>query len=137
MKTHFVLSDRQFEQQFESLTVAPALFNHEAHIRLAWIHIHRYGLEQAIENVCTQIKAFATFHGDADKYNHTVTVAAIKAVYHFMLKSASDNFSSFIKDSSRLKTEFKQLMEAHYSMNIFTSAEAKSEYVKPNLLPFD
>lgn len=137
MEKHFELTDQEFETQFEKLTLHPVLFSHEAHIRLAWIHIKQYGLDQAIENICTQIKAFATFHGDADKYNHTVTIAAIRAVYHFMLKAGLDNFSDFITTHPRLKTSFKQLIESHYSTNIFASSQAKEAYLAPDLLPFD
>lgn len=137
MEKHFKLTDGQFEKQFESLTLNPALFSHEAHIRLAWVHITRYGVDQAIDNITSQIKAFATFHGDHDKYHHTVTIAAVRGVYHFMLKSESNNFADFIKQSPRLKTEFKQLMEVHYSTNIFASTLAKQKYLEPDLLPFD
>ncbi len=137
MEKHFELTDNQFEIRFQNLTLNPALFSHEAHIRLAWIHINRYGLDQAIENICTQIKAFATFHGDADKYNHTVTIAAVRAVYHFMLKVDIDSFSDFITIQPRLKTSFKQLIESHYSSNIFASLQAKKAYLEPDLLPFD
>ncbi|GAB5527240.1 MAG: hypothetical protein Roseis2KO_51120 [Roseivirga sp.] len=137
MEKHFELTDREFETQFENLTLNPALFSHEAHIRLAWIHINQYGLNQAIENISTQIKAFAAFHGDADKYNHTVTIAAVRAVYHFILKAGIDNFSDFISTHPRLKTSFRQLIEAHYSTNIFASLLAKDAYLEPDLLPFD
>lgn len=137
MDKHFELTDDQFEKQFESLTLNPVLFSHEAHLRLAWIHITRYGVDQAIENICNQIKAFAAFHGDHDKYNHTVTIVAVRVVYHFMLKSNSDNFKDFILKSARLKTEFRQLIETHYSTNIFTSVEAKTRYLAPDLQPFD
>lgn len=137
MERHSALTDAQFEAQFENLTLNPTLFSHEAHIRLAWIHINQYGLDQAIENISRQIRAFATFHGDAAKYNHTVTIAAVRAVYHFMLKADMDSFSAFITTHPRLKTSFRQLIESHYSTNIFIAPQAKEAYLEPDLLPFD
>lgn len=137
MEKHFELNDFTFEQQFAHCSLDSTLFSHEAHLRLAWIHIHQYGIDQAIENICKQIKSYATSLGAHDKYNETVTIAAIRAVYHFMLRSKTDNFRDFIIENPRLKTSFKELLFSHYSTNIFTSERAKKEYLEPELLPFD
>jgi len=137
MEKHFTLDDRTFEQQFADCTLDPALFSHEAHLRLAWIHLTQYGVDQAIQNICAQLKNFTAALGAQDKYNETVTIAAIRAVYHFMLRSQTDNFQDFIIENSRLKTAFKQLLYSHYSTDIFTSERAKREYLEPELLAFD
>ena len=137
MKNHFTLSDDEFERQFANITLDPTLFSHEAHIRLAWIHISKYGVGQAIDNICQQIPAFAGFHGAPDKYHATVTVAAVRAVYHFMLKSRSGTFADFIDEFPRLKYNFMDLLHAHYGMDLFQSELARTEYVEPDLLPFD
>lgn len=137
MEKHFELNDVIFEAQFADCTLEPALFSHEAHLRLAWIHLNKYGVDQAIANVCRQIKNYAASLGAPDKYNETVTIAAIRAVYHFMLRSKTDNFQDFIAENPRLKTSFKQLLNSHYSTDIFTSERARREYLEPELLPFD
>ena len=136
MEDHQQLTDREFEKQFATGTLNPAWFTHEAHLRLAWIHIRQYGMEQAIENVSIQLVRFTELLGARDKFNTTVTVAAMKAVEHFMKRSATDNFSALILEFPRLKTDFKKLMSAHYGIDIFTSARAKAEYLEPDLLPF-
>jgi hypothetical protein len=135
--THFDLSDLDFETQFADGLLNPAWFSHEAHLRLAWIHIDKYGVENAIENICRQLVSFVTAFGASDKYNKTLTVAAIRAVYHFKLKSKSDNFQGFIIEFPRLRYNFRQLIECHYATDIFKSQRAKQEYLEPELLPFD
>lgn len=137
MNSHTILSDDQFELYFSKCELAPELFSHEAHIRLAWIHITRYGIDQAVTNIQSQLKAYTKYVGAEDKYNVTVTVAACRAVYHFMLKTDSNSFIEFINKNERLLTHFKQLMEAHYTTNIFESIRAKEAYLEPELLPFD
>ncbi len=137
MKDHFDLSDLEFEQEFENCRLDPRLFDHEAHLRLAWIHITKYGIEKAIQYIQIQLKAYVKHLGAEDKYNTTVTVAAIKAVYHFVLRSKSDNFQDFIAEFPRLKNNFKGLMDSHYGIDIFNSEEAKKEYLDPDLLQFD
>ncbi|AWX44857.1 hypothetical protein HME9304_01862 [Flagellimonas maritima] len=131
------MTDLNFMYQFEKGTYPPSLFTHEAHLRLAWVHITKYGVNTAITNVTQQIKQFTVIHNAADKYNHTLTIAAIRAVYHFMIKSKSDNFQDFIKEFPRLKFNFKELMACHYGFDIYRSPMAKVKYLQPDLLPFD
>jgi len=137
MKIHYDLMDDEFEQQFELCALNPELFSHEAHLRLAWIHITKYGIEKALDNIQSQLMKYVEHVGARDKYNKTVTIAAVKAVYNFVLKSGSDNFQDFIAESPRLKHNFKGLMDSHYAADIFTSEKAKKEYLSPDLLPFD
>ncbi len=137
MNNHYQLTDTDFESQFSNSTLDASLFNHEAHIRLAWIHVTKYGVDKAVKNVNTQLVNYVASLGAQDKYNNTVTTAAVKAVYHFIQKSKSDNFKDFIEEFPRLKTNFKDLLSQHYSINIFNSENAKSSFLEPNLLPFD
>lgn len=134
---HGELTDKEFEDQFSLGILDPKLFNHEAHVRLAWIHINRYGEQTAINNISAQIKAFAAKLGLHDKYNHTVTVAAIKVVHHFMNKSGSNSFNDFIQEFPRLKNNFRELLDTHYGIDIYHSRKAMTEYIEPDLVPFD
>lgn len=137
MEKHFELDDEIFEAQFAACSLDPALFSHSAHLRLAWIHIKKYGLDTAIDHMCNQIATYAGSLGAHDKFNKTVTVAATKAVYHFMQKSNSDNFEDFIQEFPRLQHNFKALMDAHYDIDIFALEEAKRMFLEPDRLPFD
>ena len=137
MENHFKLTDLEFEQQFIHCKLNPNDFTHEAHLRLAWIFINKYGIEKAMDIVQNQLKNFVKFVGAKDKYNTTLTIAATKAVYHFMLKSNSNTFKDFITEFPRLKYNFKELMACHYGFDIFNSIKAKQEFLEPDLLPFN
>ncbi|GAB4036983.1 hypothetical protein [Spirosoma gilvum] len=136
METHFDLSDEAFEQQFEACTLPPAIFSHEAHLRLAWIYIRKYGTEKAVETVCRQLINYVDSLGARDKYNQTLTVAAVRAVSHFVDRSNADTFYDFIQQFPRLKDNFKALIATHYQVDIFNSDLAKRTYIEPDLLPF-
>lgn len=137
MEAHRQLTDQEFESTFSDLSFKPQSFTHEAHLRLAWIHINKYGIEQAEENVSKQIYAFAKSLSAESKFHKTVTVAAVKAVAHFMGKSDSKDFQALLTEFPRLKSEFKELMNAHYSGNIFEDESARKAYKSPDLIPFD
>ena len=136
IKSHTQLSDDEFESQFESLKFKPGLFSHEAHLRLAYIHITKYGQAQAEKNMCEQIQAFGKKHG-SDGFNWTVTIAAVRALNHFIKKSETTSFEDLIKEFPRLLTNFKDLLGQHYGFNVFADKRAKAEYIEPDLLPFD
>ena len=135
-ETHFNLSDSEFEKQFANGTFNPSLFSHEAHLRLAWLHIHNYGIEMAIKNVTTQLLSFVSALGTKDKYNETLTHAAMRTVYHFKRQSRSKNFKDFILEFPELKFNFKELNGFHYANDIFNSIHESFEcdYMEPELV---
>lgn len=136
MEQHFILTDDQFEEQFATGSLDPTLFSHEAHLRLAWIHLSKYGEATAIENIREQLQNFVQGVGATGKYNDTLTVAAIKAVQHFMQKAPLPSFHAFIAAYPRLKTNFKEIIQQHYGFDIYNSAAARAAYVEPDLLAF-
>jgi hypothetical protein len=136
MEPHFTLTDYEFETHFENCSLNASLFSHEAHLRLAWIHITKYGENIALENVSKQLVNFTAFVGAEHKYNHTITIAAIKAVSHFINKSTSNSFQHFILEFPMLKYNFKDLMGFHYQVDIFKLEKAKKTFLEPDLLPF-
>lgn len=137
MEKHLELSEEEFLRQFTDCTLDPSIFSHEAHLRLAWINIRKYGIVQATANIQSQLLKFVEALGEKDKYNKTVTLAALFIVNHFIQRSNSDNFSDFISGFPKLKTDFKGLIASHYSIDVFTSSKAKTEYLEPDILPFD
>ncbi|WP_420601345.1 hypothetical protein [Flagellimonas sp.] len=134
---HSELSDVQFENLFEKGDLPPSLFDHEAHLRLAWLYITKYGEKGAVDKSCSEIRQFDKLHGDGTKFNTTVTIAAVKTVQHFMKKSNADDFYGFIKEFPRLKHAFKALLDQHYAFDIFSNERARTSYMEPDIQPFD
>jgi len=137
METHFDFSDSDFLAHFNTCELDPTLFSHEAHLRLAYLNIKKHGPTEAEQVIQEQLKRYVAHQGAQDKYNTTLTLAACKAVQHFMAKATAADFTGFITEFPRLKHNFKDLMSAHYSMDIYSSASAKSEFLAPDLLPFN
>lgn len=134
--THFGMNDDDFTQAFVSHTLSPELFTHEAHLRLAYIFIKRYGIIKALDKVSTSLSDYVGFHGASDKYNHSLTIAAVSIIHHFLNKADGLTFWDFILEFPQLKYEFKSLIDRHYSFDIFHNEKAKKEYLEPDLLPF-
>lgn len=136
IKDHTQYSDQEYETIFASFKLKPGMFSHEAHLRLAYIHIKKYGAAQAEINMCEQIKGFAESLKVYDKFNKTVTIASIKTMDHFMQKSQTHSFSQLMEEFPQLLADFKGILGKHYSYNVFADKGAKKEFVAPDLLPF-
>lgn len=137
MEDHYTLTDIEFVTSFKACTLSTSVFSHEAHLRLAWLYIKEEGLDHAIMRIQHDLKRYVAHWGAADKYNMTLTIVSVRAVYHFILKSKTHTFSEFIMEFPRLKYRFKELLAHHYKTDIFNSETAKTKYLEPELLPFD
>ncbi|MEL7221443.1 MAG: hypothetical protein AAGJ93_09005 [Bacteroidota bacterium] len=137
MDNHFRYTDDELEALFESCQLKLMYFNHEAHLRLACLRIKKYGTTWAIENMTRRIHDYATSLGAAKNHNHTVTVAAVKVVAHFMGRANEDSFAELVIKFARMKHQFKELLFSHYSIDIFNEEAARIQYLEPDLQPFD
>ncbi len=132
IEKHYKLNDNEFEQQFRDCQLPPILFTHEAHLRLAFIHIQKYGEEKAIENIRTQLKKYVVYAGEPGKYHDTVTVNSIKIMAQQMATSTFSNFKEFIQKNPALLSDFKYEMNKGYSFDVFQSQEARKQYIAPD-----
>ena len=135
MTTHAVSEDdRAFRTAFEACTVAPGAFNHEAHLRLAYVYLVEHGPEGAHERMRQALLAFLSHHQiPAAKFHETLTRAWVLAVSHFMSRSASSSFAEFARKSQPLFDS--KAMLTHYSAETLFSAEARASYLEPDLEP--
>jgi hypothetical protein len=130
------LNDDIFEERFRNCSLEPSLFTHEAHLRLAYIHIRKYGEDKAIQNLCLQIAIYDRTHDEGKKFHHTITVVAVKIVYHFIRKSRTRSFRTFLTEFPQLNTNFRGLVSQHYSIDLFKHPTARIAYIEPDLKPF-
>jgi hypothetical protein len=117
MTSHRELSDEAFAAAFADCSLPPALFSHEAHLRLAWIHIRNLGLEAAIDRVCTEIVRYVAHLGAADKYDEALTIAAVRVVHRFWENEKELPFEDFLHVSSTLVNNFHELIKAEQAVS--------------------
>jgi len=115
---HRLLSDTTFLSAFQTGELDPVLFSHEAHLRLAWLYVRIYGLEDAICRITEALFSYVTKVGASDKFDLPLTVTAVKIVNDFVLKSSSKNFFEFIAAYPDLMLNFKGLVERYHQNNL-------------------
>lgn len=124
--------DRNFRAAFEACAVAPATFDHEAHLRLAYVYLVEHGLVGARVRMREALLSFIEAHGvPASKFHETLTCAWVLAVNHFMRGAASASFAEFAANSRPLLDS--KVMLTHYSAETLFSPEARASFVEPDL----
>jgi hypothetical protein len=126
--------DRNFRSAFESFTVPPSQFNHEAHVRLAYIYLVESDIESAVQRMRGALLNFIEHNGiPRSKFHETITRAWVLAVRHFMNKSSSTSFQDFIAKNRELLDS--KIMLTHYSASVLFSSDARASFVEPDLDP--
>ena len=134
MKHHRQLDDQAFKCSFEGRTLLPEVFNHEAHLRLAWIYLEELGVEQTQLTFPRQLRAYVSYLDAEDKYHETLTRMAIRAIEHFRQKSPGISFYELLNVYPALSSDFKNLINSHYTFDLFALERARSEFVAPDIL---
>jgi len=127
-------SDRSFRTAFESFAVAPAEFNHEAHVRLAYTYLAELDVDPAARRMRDALLKFLEHNRiPQSKFHETLTRAWVLAVRHFMNKSSSSSASEFIARNPELLDT--RIMLTHYSATVLFSPDARTSFVEPDRDP--
>ena len=135
MKPHDLSQeDRNFRSAFEAYTVTPPQFNHEAHVRLAYVYLAEYDVESAVQRMREALLNFLEHNGiPRSKFHETITRAWVLAVRHFMNRSASTSSADFIAKNQEVLDS--KIMLTHYSASVLFSSDARASFVEPDLDP--
>jgi hypothetical protein len=124
------LTDEEFLSRFERRALDS--FSHTDHLRLAFIHARRGGVEAAVAGA-RRIRGFAADAGAAGKYHETLTVAWARIIAHLVAGSPEAPFAAFVSAHPELRD--RGLLLRHYSEPRLSSEEARARFLEPDLLP--
>lgn len=127
-------ADRAFRTDFETFAVAPADFNHVAHVRLAYVYLAENDVDEAVRRMRAALLAFLEHHGvPVTRYHETLTRAWVLAVRHFMNKASTSSAADFMDRNPQVLDS--RIMLTHYSATVLFSPEARAAFVEPDLDP--
>jgi hypothetical protein len=124
------LTDAEFVRQFEAHALES--FSHRDHLRLAFAYAREGGVQAAVDGA-RRIEGFAEALGAPRKYHETVTVGWARIVGTRAVQSAQLTFSAFLVAHPELFR--RDLLSAHYSHELLSSARARVAFVEPDLAP--
>jgi hypothetical protein len=130
------MSDDEFLEAFERGTLAHPHhqpFGHREHIRMAWLAVHRYGLDQAIETAEAGLRRIASDHGVTERYSSTRTAVWVRLVAHHVKEAPTLTFDEFLVRFDPLLDS--HLLDEHFSPELLTTPESRSRVVTPDRRP--
>jgi len=128
---HKELSDDAFLHQLEEGTIDPALFNHEAHIRMAWLYLTRTELEPALASIIKIIRQLDNQYANGKKYHHTITMCFSLIIALQTRQNKFENWQAFIHEHPSLANPKALLAEFYHEATLY-SDQAKKRFVPPD-----
>lgn len=135
METPQDLTDDAFLQAFLTCALPAGAFNHRNHLRIAWIHLRRFPIDEAIDRTCSGIARYAAHLGAADRYHRTVTEALIRLMAHAGASDEALSFAQFLVRAPAFSGDCRALIAQHYSPELLSRPEARHTFLAPDRHP--
>lgn len=131
-----IVHDDELLQAFEQAAIQLEDWKHETHVRVAWIMIDRYGVDEAVGRMRDGIKRLNAANGVVDAlhsgYHETLTVAWLRVIDAIRRSRGAESSSqAFFDEHTQLHS--KMMLRLFYSRDQIMSAEAKATFVEPDL----
>lgn len=130
--------DEAFLRAFEARRWPLEQWHHRDHIKLAYLYLCRFSLDEAAAWIRNGIKSHNEAHNIKDSptsgYHETMTQAWLRLVDVILREyGPADNADAFFEQHPELSQ--KKTLRLFYSCERFMSAQAKVSFVEPDLAP--
>lgn len=120
---------------FESGSIDPDRFDHEAHVYMGWLYVREFGAAVAIVRFDAALKRLVALLGAEGKYHATMT-------WFFLLLIAErhrddENWLQFKQRNYDLVGGSKRILSRYYSDEFLFSTNARERFVLPDRLARD
>ena len=123
------MNDNELMEKIENCSLSPTFFTHEVLLRMTYILIKKYGIEEAVSKNCEIKEQYFLKALNSNKFNYTLTRAYTEILHHFMSYTKNTSFDKLLRDYPRLRYNFKDLVRTHYGYDIL------KEHRKEDSLP--
>jgi hypothetical protein len=127
----------QLVESFEACAVAPAEFDHGAHLTVALWYLSELPAPLAEERMRAGLRRYTAHHNAEAMYNETITLFWLKLVRHFLARTDSTRPLAERANELLATHSSSKLVFEYYSHAIIQTPEAKASWVEPDLKPLD
>ncbi len=120
---------------FEGGTIDPELFDHEAHVFIAWSYLQQCDLKESIDRFCAALRRLTRKLGIESKYHETLSWFFMILIAERRSESGSNVWQSFKRDNPDLFAKHPSIVRAYYSEERLGSTIARTQFVMPDRLP--
>jgi hypothetical protein len=131
------LGDEALRLAFGASTLPAADWTHRAHLRVAWMFLKRYPLDEAHVLMRVGIIRLNAFHGLVETpsrgYHDTLTRLWLSLVAARMKTTDAPSSAAFV--DACIDSLGKDAVLRHYSRELIASVRARATFVEPDLMP--
>ncbi len=130
------MSDQKFIKDFESCAILKSEWTHRSHIKMAYIYLNIFTLDESIEKVRHGLKNLNKAHGTSDsQFHETLTVASCKIINSVI------RFSEPSLDSEDFCSRNPHLLVWNsiyffYSPDLLKSKDSRINFIEPDRTDF-
>jgi hypothetical protein len=133
-----LVDDETFLREFEARKWPLERWHHRNHVKLAYLYLQRYPLDEAAARIRDGIKAHNAEHNVPESptsgYHETMTQAWLRLIDLVIREyGPAEDADAFIDAHPELSQ--KKTLRLFYSREFFMSPEAKVSFVEPDLTP--
>ncbi len=125
------MTDDEFLAAFEAAAIPRAEWTHEAHIRMAWLHLTRFPTDEACERIRVGIQKLNAINGVVDGYHETITIAFMRMIAARLL--LPESYGSFLARNPELYGRSLVAILQYYTRERLFSSEARVQFVEPDV----
>lgn len=120
---------------FESGSIDPELFDHEAHVYIAWLYLQQYDLEEAIAKFSSALRRLTKKLGIESKYHQTLTWFFLILIAERQASLKSDDWQSFRRANADIFATKPSIIKRYYSNERLDMSLARKQFLMPDRLP--
>jgi len=129
-----------FVARFLERTLPKSEWTHAAHLSVGAWHVHRYGVEEAVNRLRQGIRALNESHGTANSdsggYHETITRAYAQLIAEFLAGPPEDRtLAERVETLLASPLAHKDALLEYYSKDRLMSVAARREWNRPDLKP--
>lgn len=132
------MRDAEWIRAFEACAIGMPNWTHEAHVRVAWLHLRRDPFVTALAKLGAGIRRLNAAHGVVEgletRYHETLTCAFLCAIWATM-QSAPPSASSEEFWSANPHLWARTLPRLYYTRGRILTPDAKARFVPPDIAP--
>ena len=129
------MDDHELLCTFLAHRVDPAVFSHRDHVRVAWLLIERFPLENALQRFEAGARDLATRAGVPEKYHVTITRALMQIIAADQARGAGQSCAEYCASNPPVLQDALSVLLRHYSKDRIFSDAARTTWCEPDLVP--
>jgi len=127
------MNEAQLVEQFEKVTLEPAMFSHENHVKLTWTYLKQYPIPEVMIKLRNGLKAFTEHLGLPEKYHETITFAYVVLIAGVQAARPETPWLDFKKEYPEFFGPWPQLLARYYSPGVLETDRARQIFIMPDL----